>query len=107
MKIPSLAFAVPLFAGLGFGTSAYAVSVLPPNPSDFSIVETPGQYTVSNNSADWYIYAFAVTNPAAENLSATATTTFSNWGPDGFKIGRASCRERVEISVVAGAVKEK
>ena len=50
------------------------------------IVETPGQYTVFNNSNDWYITAFAVSNPAAQSPGSTATTTFSNWGPDGFKL---------------------
>jgi len=83
-RIATAAFA----AVLGFiqFAPAHATAIPVPDPTDFSIVETPGRYTVFNNSADWYIYAFAVSNPAAENSSATATTTFSNWGPDGLKL---------------------
>jgi hypothetical protein len=33
-----------------------------PNPADFQFSETPGQYTITNDSSDWYIYGFEVTN---------------------------------------------
>jgi hypothetical protein len=66
-----------------FASSAHAITVVP-NPSDFGIAEAPGQYTVFNNSSDWYIFAFAVSNPNAQNASATATSTFANW--NGFKV---------------------
>ena len=53
-------------------TSAHAVPLL--NQADFQIVESPGQYTVINNSTDWYVYAFAVENPAAADLRAEVQT---------------------------------
>jgi hypothetical protein len=59
-------------------TSAYAAPVL--NPADFQVIESPGQYTVVNNSTDWYVYAFAVENPAASDPSIVASTTVPNWG---------------------------
>jgi len=65
-------------------TSPALAVVIDPNPSDFGIIEAPGQYTVFNNSSDWYIFAFAVSNPNAQNSGATATTTFANW--NGFKV---------------------
>ena len=37
------------------------------DPSDFGVIEGPGQYTVFNNSSDWYIYEFSVTNPDASH----------------------------------------
>lgn len=58
-------------------TSAQAVPLL--NPADFQVIEGPGQYTVINNSTDWYVYAFAVENPAAADPSIVATTDFHNW----------------------------
>lgn len=50
-------------ATMGLGAVAHADPVFDPN--DFYVVETAGQYTVFNNSDDWYIYAFSVTNPDA------------------------------------------
>ena len=73
-----LALAATIFSA-SFSTAAYAVPVPPPNPADFSIVEGPGQYTVYNNSADWYIFAFGVSNPGANPPGASATTGFQNW----------------------------
>src|SRR5450830_144007 len=66
---------IGLIAGLACfcWNSANAVPVLvtPPKPSDFSLIETPGQYTVINNSTDWYIYGFAVSNPFGSNPTTT------------------------------------
>lgn len=73
------------FIGLISSSPVYAVTA-DPNPGDFLITESPGQYTVFNNSSQWYIFAFAVSNPNAALPSATATTTFSNWGPNGLKL---------------------
>ncbi len=65
--------------GLSFVTPVYATSTVnPPNPDDFQISESPGQYTVSNLSTAWYIWGFGVSNPAAVS-GATATSTFTNW----------------------------
>lgn len=58
-------------------TSAHAIPLL--NPADFQVIESPGQYKVINNSTDWYVYAFAVENPAAGDPSIVATTDFHNW----------------------------
>ena len=43
------------------------------------IAELPGQYFVYNNSTDWWIYAFAASNPAAIP-GALVSTDFTNWG---------------------------
>jgi hypothetical protein len=72
----SLAFAAAGFVVTTFVVPAYAISTV--NPGDFSISESPGQYTVSNNSTAWYIWGLGVSNPAAVG-GATATTTFTNW----------------------------
>jgi hypothetical protein len=75
----SLAFAVVALAAAFVAAPAFAITIVaPPNPSDFSIFEGPGQYTVNNHSTDWYIYAFAVSNPGAVP-PGSATTGFSNW----------------------------
>jgi hypothetical protein len=76
---------VMAFIGLISSSPAYAVTAVP-NPGDFLITESPGQYTVFNNSNDWYVFAFAVSNPNAALPTATATTSFSNWGPNGLKL---------------------
>jgi hypothetical protein len=76
LRLLALAFAA--LAGFSFSTPASAVAVLV-DPADFSIVEGPGQYTVSNHSSSWYIYGFGVSNPSAANLGASASTDFSNW----------------------------
>jgi PEP-CTERM motif len=63
--------------GLGAVAPAYASSSGPPpvpNPSEFVFVESPGEYTIINNSLDWYIWAFDVTNPAAASGSNPSTT---------------------------------
>jgi len=57
--------------------SAEAAPLL--NPADFQIIESPGQYKVINNSTGWYVYAFAVENPAAADPNIKATTDFQNW----------------------------
>ena len=59
-------------------TFAYAAPLL--NPADFQVIESPDQYTVINNSTDWYVYAFAVENPAASDPTIVASTTVPNWG---------------------------
>ncbi len=74
--IRSLIVALTALLAINVATPAYAIAV---NPADFSISESPGQYTVFNNSTDWYIYAFAVSNPNAANVGASASTTFTNW----------------------------
>jgi PEP-CTERM motif len=62
--------------GTGGSGPASAVTVFgSPNPANFQFIEsppqyingqyTPGQYTIVNNSFDWYIYGFEVTNPYA------------------------------------------
>lgn len=77
-SIRSLAYAAASFIATIFILPAYAVPV-GPNAADFSVTESPGQYTVTNNSSSWYIYGFAVTNPDAATPGVTATTDFTNW----------------------------
>lgn len=48
------------------------------DPNDFYVVESPGQYTLVNNSNDWYIFEFWVTNPFAGN-GGFAQTTQTQW----------------------------
>lgn len=74
----SLAFAAASFVATIFVVPAYAIPV-GPNAADFSVTESPGQYTVTNNSSNWYIYGFAVTNPDAATPGVTASTDFTNW----------------------------
>lgn len=73
----SLALAAAGFVVMTFVVPAYAIT-LNPDPADFSVAESPGQYTVSNNSTAWWIWGFAVSNPGAVG-GATATSTFTNW----------------------------
>ena len=77
-KLSAMMFAAAAFVAMSIGTPVYAITAAP-NPSDFLITEVPGQYTVYNNSTDWYIYAFAVSNPNAGATNALATTGFTNW----------------------------
>jgi hypothetical protein len=76
LNIKSIGLAVVL-ACLSF-SAANALQVVP-NPADFSVVESPGQYTVTNNSPGWYIYGFTVTNPEAGGPGVSETTTQTNW----------------------------
>ena len=66
--LPALVSALYLFSG-----PAHALVTIGPNPADFSIIEGPGVYTIINNSADWYIYSFAVSNPLAAGGAAFTT----------------------------------
>ena len=54
-----------------------------PSLSDFQLVETDnglnGVYSVTNNSADWYITSFAVTNSEARDFNAFAQTQQGDW----------------------------
>jgi hypothetical protein len=54
-----------LFAGSALvclNGTASAVPIIVPNPGDFSIIESPGQYTVVNGSSDWWISKFQITH---------------------------------------------
>jgi hypothetical protein len=74
----SFAFAAASFVATTFVVPAFAVTGVP-NSADFSVTESPGQYTVTNNSSIWYIYGFAVSNPDAATPGVTASTDFTNW----------------------------
>ena len=67
MRLRGLVFAGT--AALGFlaagpGQASTRVAS-PPTFSDFGFSESAGQYTITNNSSDAYIYGFSVTNPLA------------------------------------------
>jgi len=71
-----LLFMSALFA---FAPQAQAaiVAIPPPNPADFILTETAtspstGYYSITDNSAYWYVYGFTVTNPGA--LPGTPTS---------------------------------
>jgi hypothetical protein len=56
---------------------AGVVAIPPPNPADFILTETAtspstGYYSITDNSAYWYVYGFTVTNPGA--LPGTPTS---------------------------------
>ena len=84
-RLLTLMAGAAMAVGLAFAGSAAADGA---NANDFTITEQLvngefgpfGQYTVTNNSADWYIYAFAVTNPAF----GEATTDRSEWEAGSF-----------------------
>jgi hypothetical protein len=65
------------------GTTLAAVSVSLPASAlivignEFSVVESPGQYEVINNSPNWYVYAFEVGTPSGFD---NPQTTQTNWG---------------------------
>ncbi|MDB5422788.1 MAG: hypothetical protein JWQ29_204 [Phenylobacterium sp.] len=73
-----------LLSGLALAGASLATSAMAALPLDqqFSLTESSdghggGHYTVSNNSASWYIFGFQVTNPTA--IFAQAHTTQDNW----------------------------
>jgi hypothetical protein len=77
MKLKALGL-IAIFACL-WGGAANALVMAVPNPADFNVIETPGQYDVFNNSTFWYITGFSATNPAAGGPGATETTTVTGW----------------------------
>jgi len=67
----SLMLAGAAAACISVATSAQAVPA--PNPAEFSIIETidglgHGQYTVTNNSSDWYVIEFYITHDQSATL---------------------------------------
>jgi PEP-CTERM motif-containing protein len=78
MKIKSIVLAAGVCLLSGF---ANAGLLLDPNPADFSVVEGAGIYTVVNNSNNWNVFGFAVTNPMASSGSAySADPHWNNYG---------------------------
>lgn len=60
---------------------AHASGVVGPPPvvaADFGVIESPGVYTVFDNSTVWYIDAFSVSNPFFDS----ARTTQAGWAAD-------------------------
>ena len=73
-----------LLSGLAFAGASIAApagAALAFDPGAFSVTESPegggGRYTVHNNSHDWFIYRFEVTNPLS--TFTWADTTQDNW----------------------------
>jgi hypothetical protein len=81
-KLRSCLLAGAASLGLGAFTPAHAVVAVTPDPRDFVFIETvsgsTGTFTIINNSSDWYIWAFSVTNTDATNPQ----TTQPDWSPD-------------------------
>src|SRR3712207_9297140 len=66
---------------------------------------------VAANQA-WFEYIPARVSPPSGSLAAFGAVAVQNvkidkWDGNGLEIGRTSCRERVEISVVAASLKKK
>jgi hypothetical protein len=78
-NIKSIGLAVGLACFCWNTANAIVVAQPNPNPADFSVVESPGQYTVTNNSTNWYIYGFTVSNPEAGAPNTFEFTTQTNW----------------------------
>jgi hypothetical protein len=80
MKLKALGI-IALFSCFWFGAAnAMLISVPNADPAQFSVVETPGQYDVFNNSTqDWSIYGFSATNPEAGGPNVYEYTNQSNW----------------------------
>ena len=62
---------------MGLATQAMASEVGSYNEADFYVSESLGEnggvYTIYNNSSDWWIAAFAVTNPTSRFLASRTT----------------------------------
>lgn len=80
-KIQALMVGAATAAGLALAGQASA-DELPYNPLHFYVVESLngdfGQYTIHNESDEWYVYAFAVTNPTA-NQGGFPSTDQDGW----------------------------
>lgn len=79
-KLPALVLAAAAFFVIGHTAPAFAVPVdtIVIDNGQFTIDEYDGgYYDVHNNSSNWYIYAFAVTNPSAS--TDNPDTSFTNW----------------------------
>jgi hypothetical protein len=64
----------------GGAANATVVAVPNPDPAQFSVVETPGQYDVFDNSTQgWYITGFSATNPLAGAPGVSESTGMANW----------------------------
>jgi hypothetical protein len=73
VKIKALLAAAAMACSFGSTANAVILGPAPFDASDFLIVEGPGVYTVVNNSTDYYIYRFDVSNPLAA-FGSDATT---------------------------------
>lgn len=84
-KLRTLLFAVAAFVVMDAATPVFA-TIVPIAPSDVISIDggqfvideyVGGQYVVHNNSSNWYIYAFAVSNPNASTDSPHAS--YNSW----------------------------
>jgi hypothetical protein len=66
---------LPLALFICVALSATPADAATVNPADFQVYEAPGQYTVVNNSSDWYVYALSVSNTVAYTGSSSVTLT--------------------------------
>ena len=74
-RLPSCLLAGAVGLGLGAFAIGPAHALIAIDPSQFVFIETvsgsTGTYTIINNSSDWYIWAFSVTNTDATNPQTT------------------------------------
>jgi hypothetical protein len=78
MKLKALGL-IAIFACL-WCSAANALIMAVPNPAEFNVIETPGQYDVFNNSTQgWYITGFTATNPLAGGPGVSETTSQVGW----------------------------
>ena len=57
--------------GLGAFAPVYAAAVEEPISNEFVFIESDGYFTIINNSSEWYIYGFDVTDTDATNPMTT------------------------------------
>jgi hypothetical protein len=74
-RLRSFLFAAAASLSLGAFAPVYAAEEVP-NPSQFVFIESDGYFTIINNSSEWYIYGFDVTDTDATN----PRTTHPGWG---------------------------
>jgi hypothetical protein len=89
-------------AGMSLSLPASATLFL---GNEFSLVETPDQYTVFNNSPNWYIYAFEVGTASPFDNPQTSRTNWSASFCQGSCLGNDNANEYFnvnEASIVAG-----
>ena len=84
--------------GLIGARPALATPIPVPSASDFSVTEScdagtgcVGTYTVVDDSTEYYVYGFMVTNPVAHHASTSQNNWNANWGSDTCDATELSC----------------
>jgi hypothetical protein len=80
MKIKLIGLVAAMACFCWNSANAVVVAIPAPDPTQFQVIETPGQYDVFNNSTQgWYITGFSATNPLAGAPGVSESTTQTGW----------------------------